>query len=224
MKRGLILVEGQTEERFVKQVLQPHLTLIDLYLVPTLLTTKVVKNGRNFKGGVTTFGKFESDLRRLLGGSGNGGLVTTLLDYYRLPQDFPGMGDRPDPIDLFTRVRHVERAMSDHFNDRRFLPFLALHEFEAWIFSCPSTLPEMMVESEREADFAAICNSVTTPEHINERPGHNPASLIESIFPGYRKVLHGPTAADRIGLPLIRSRCEHFNIWLGRLEEFAKAD
>jgi hypothetical protein len=224
MKRGLILVEGQTEERFVKQVLQPHLLSIDFSLVPTLLTTKVVKNGANFKGGVTTFQKFESDLRRLLGGSGSRGLVTTMLDYYRLPKDFPGMSDRPAPIDLFRRVLHVERALFDHFKDSRFLPFLALHEFEAWIFSCPSTLPEVMVESEGEAEFAAICNSATTPEHINEKPGQNPASRIESIFPSYRKVLHGPTATDRIGLPLIRSRCEHFHGWLGQLEKFAAAD
>src|SRR5262245_35382193 len=104
MKRALILVEGQTEERFVKDTLAPHLAAFDLYITPTLLTTKVVKSGPNFKGGVTSFAKFEGDLRRLLGGAGQGTLVTTMLDYYRLPDDFPGMADRPPPADLFTRV------------------------------------------------------------------------------------------------------------------------
>lgn len=220
MKRALILVEGQTEERFVKQVLQPHLLSLHLSIIPTLLTTKVVKNGPNFKGGVTSFEKFESDLRRLLGGAGSA-LVTTMLDYYRLPDDFPGMDDRPATIDPFTRVQHVEQALSRHFDDPRFLPFLALHEFEAWIFSCPSTLPDVMTEPENQPQFASICESVPTPEHINERPGDNPAARIQSIFPAYRKVLHGPTAALRIGLPRIRGQCTHFHDWLCRLEEAA---
>ena len=150
-----------------------------------------------------------------------GALVTTMLDYYRLPQDFPGMDDRPVSSNFLAGIRHVEQALSRDFNDPRFLPFLALHEFEAWIFSCPSTLPDVMTEPVKQPQFASICNSVQTPEHINERPGQNPAARIESIFPTYRKVLHGPTATARIGLSRIRSRCQHFDNWLGRLEEFA---
>jgi hypothetical protein len=222
MKRALILVEGQTEERFVKQVLLDHLLSLNLSITPTLLTTKVVKSGSNFKGGVTSFDRFESDLRRLLGGAGGGALVTSMLDYYRLPNSFPGMNDRPAPVTLFARIEHVEQALFTHFNDVRFLPFLALHEFEAWVFSCPSTLPEVMTEPKKQPLFAAVCNSVETPEQINESPGHNPAARIESIFPAYRKVLHGPTAAERIGLSLIRDQCAHFNEWLGRLEAFAR--
>lgn len=226
MKRALILVEGQTEERFVKDVLGPHLARLQLHITPTLLTTKVVKNGPNFKGGVTSFEKFESDLRRLLGGAGagtGGAMVTMMLDYHRLPDDFPGMSSRPVPVDLFTRVGHVESALANHFHDGRFLPFLALHEFEAWVFSCPDTLPGVMAEPSKQPRFAAICRGVRTPEQINELPGHNPAARIEAIFPTYRKPLHGPTATQRIGLQLIREQCLHFNRWLARLEAFARS-
>lgn len=224
MKRALILVEGQTEERFVKDVLAPHLEALQLYIVPTLLTTKVVKSGPNFKGGVTSFEKFASDLRRLLAGAGSGAgsaLVTTMLDYYRLPDDFPGMATRPAPVDFSARIIHVETSLSNHFDDGRFLPFLALHEFEAWVFSCPNTLPTVMTEPAKQPQFASISNSVQTPEQINERPGFNPGARIESLFPTYRKPLHGPIAAQRIGLQLIRGRCPHFNAWLDRLEQFA---
>ena len=143
-----------------------------------------------------------------------------MLDYYRLPDDFPGMNDRPARSSL-RRAEHVERAPFSHFNDWRFVPFLALHEFEAWIFSCPSTLPDVMTEPAKQSAFAAICDGVETPEWINERPGQNPAARIESIFPAY-EVLHGSTAAERIGLPLIRNRCKHFDDWLGQLEAFAR--
>ena len=92
----------------MKQVLWDHLLSLDLSITPTLLTTKVVKSGPNFKGGVTSFQKFKSDLRRLLGGAtGPLRCVTTMLDYYRLPDDFPGMNDRPAPINPFARLERV---------------------------------------------------------------------------------------------------------------------
>jgi hypothetical protein len=223
MKRALILVEGQTEERFVKDTLGPHFQTFELYLTPTLLTTKVVKNGPNFKGGVTNFDKFEADMRRLLVGAGQGTLVTTMLDYYRLPDDFPGMADRPIPVDLFTSIHHVEKAITNHFHDGRLLPFLALHEFEAWVFSCPTTLPQVMADVAKQRQFASVCNHYETPEQINERPGHNPAARIVNLFPAYRKTLHGPTATNRIGVQLIRKRCPHFHDWLTKLENYAVA-
>jgi hypothetical protein len=78
-KRVLILVEGQTEERFVKDVLAPTFLGRNLYFFPTILVTKRVKSGPNFKGGVTNFRRFQKDAQRLLNSAGDG-LVTTLLD------------------------------------------------------------------------------------------------------------------------------------------------
>src|ERR1700733_2143491 len=92
-KRVLILVEGQTEERFVKDVLGPFFYGRQLFFFPTISVTKRVKDGPNFKGGVTNFARFRNDAQRLLN-SAAGALVTTMLDYYRLPQDFPGMSTR----------------------------------------------------------------------------------------------------------------------------------
>ncbi|MBI2947679.1 MAG: hypothetical protein HYY23_08525 [Verrucomicrobia bacterium] len=56
-KRVLILVEGQTEERFVKDVLGPAFFHQELFFRATILVTKRVKDGPNFKGGVTNFSK-----------------------------------------------------------------------------------------------------------------------------------------------------------------------
>ena len=78
MKRALVLVEGQTEERFVKDVLFPYFWPLGLHLSATVLTTKRVRSGEAFKGGVTSFGRFENDARRLLGSAG-AALVTTSM-------------------------------------------------------------------------------------------------------------------------------------------------
>jgi hypothetical protein len=220
-KRVLVLVEGQTEERFVKDVLSPAFLSRQLYFFPTILVTKRVKDGPNFKGGVTTFGKFRNDTQRLLNSSG-GALVTTILDYYGLPNDFPGMMTRPSssPVD---RVRHIEQAILSHFGSpANFLPFLVLHEFEAWLFSSPDVLPRVMTERHKQSQFSAIRESVPTPEDINERPEYAPSKRIESIFPAYKKTLHGPMAAGRIGLNQIRAECPHFSDWVDHLEKYAE--
>jgi hypothetical protein len=220
-KRVLILVEGQTEERFTKDVLGPAFWERQLFFQPTILVTKKVKNGPNFKGGVTNFAKFENDTRRLLNGSG-GALVTTMLDYYGLPPDFPGMKTRPPSGTSLQRVLHVEAAIARRFGSRlNFLPFLALHEFEAWLFSSPIELPRIMNEPQKRALIEAARAGVTTPEEINERPQFAPSKRIEAMFPAYKKTLHGPTVAARIGLEQIRVECPHFDEWLSKLEKFA---
>jgi hypothetical protein len=56
---------------------------------------------------------------------------------------------------------------------------------------------------------------------INERPQFAPSKQIAALFPAYKKTLHGPTTAARIGLGRIRAQCPHFDAWTGRLEAFA---
>jgi hypothetical protein len=222
MKRALVLVEGATEERFVKDLLRPHLWTLNLDIAPTLLVTKRVKRGGSFRGGVTGFGKFENDAKRLLASAGDA-LVTTMLDYYRLPADFPGMATRPlgTPIQ---RVGHVERAMQKHFGSpANFLTYLALHEFEALLFSSPEELPRAVTQPEKKSEFAAIRAEFPTPEDINERPGKSPSKRIERLFPAYRKAIHGPSTVARIGLERIRVECPHFAEWLNKLESYARA-
>ncbi|KIG17042.1 hypothetical protein DB30_03639 [Enhygromyxa salina] len=222
-KRAILLVEGQTEERFVKEVLAPHFWPKNLYLSATLLVTKKVKAGPNFKGGVTSFGKLENDVKRILQGAGDA-LVTTLIDYYGLPRDCPGISTRPPNGSPAQRVKHVEDNLTQHFSDQRFSAFLALHEFEAWLFSDSTTLPRVVNANRDSAErFAALQASFATPEDINEGPATAPSKRIEGLFPRYQKTLHGPLAAQQISLDRIRVKCAHFGAWLEMLERFAVA-
>ena len=220
MKRCLILVEGQTEERFVKDVLAPELGPKGLSPVPTLLTTKVVKNGPNFKGGVTNYAKMRRDLVKRLRDSN--ALVTTLIDYYGLPTDTPGMSTRPkgNPRE---RVRHVENALREDIGYRsNFLPFLLLHEFEALLFSDYEITASVIPAREKAQELASVTQG-KEPEEINEFPETAPSKQLLRVFPSFRKTLHGPTAAKRIGLSKIRERCPHFNDWLSELERYASS-
>ncbi|WP_255637136.1 DUF4276 family protein [Hyalangium versicolor] len=90
MKRILILVEGQTEETFVREVLAPHLVSLGLALQPVIVVTSRLETGEKNKGGIIRFGPVKQNLLMLLGDS-NAVKVTTLFDFYGLPRDFPGM-------------------------------------------------------------------------------------------------------------------------------------
>ncbi|RKH63720.1 DUF4276 family protein [Corallococcus interemptor] len=219
MKRILILVEGQTEETFVREVLAPHLLRLGLALIPRLVVTKYVKEGGRFKGGVPQYALVHGDLRRLLGDTG-AMCVTSMLDYYGLPKDFPGLATRPQG-DCYARVEHVERAFAQDIGNRRFLPHLVLHEFEALLFTDPGQC-SISFSTEEISKLQAIRASVQSPEEINEHPDTAPSKRVLAVSPGFQKTLHGPLAVMSIGLPAIRAACPHFAQWLSKLEALAE--
>lgn len=217
MQRALILVEGQTEERFVKAILQPHLWAKGVHPEPKIVTTKRVKSGPDFKGGVGNFGKVEKDIQLLLGDT-DAALVTTMIDYYGLPDDFPGKRVLRG-TNSHDRAKELEAALEHHFNvGPRFLPYLMIHEFEALLFSAPGVLAQVMNDHSAEAYLQRIRDSFTTPEDINDDPLTKPSARVLSRFPAYQKVLHGPNTISRIGLDTIRRECAHFNEWMTKLE------
>lgn len=203
MKRLLVLVEGSTAERFVNLVLREHLLARSVAAIPRILFTKRVDNGPNFKGGVVSWDQINRDLRNLLGDTNAAG-ITTLIDYYRLPEDVPGMSTRKgSPA---TRATHVENAIASQFNDRRLRPFLMLHEFEAMLFT------DIKKWQHRFDDAAAIARlkhdvAGLAPEDINETPQGAPSKRILRWLEAYEKPFHGPDALKDIGLDEIREAC-----------------
>jgi hypothetical protein len=223
MKRGLVLVEGQTEERFVNECLGPHFATRDLFLMATVVKTKRVVGAADFEGGVTSHGQVRRDLGLLLRDS-DASVITTLLDYYALPSDFPGMRDRPNGF-AGQRVVHVETAWAATVGDRRFVPHLTLHEFEAWVYADPSRLEPWMFDDDERVipGIAAVAAAHRSPEDIDEGDATAPSKRLRRVFTSYQKALHGPLAVSAIGIESIRAACPHFAAWLQRLEILAAA-
>ena len=86
MVRVAILVEGQTEEQFVKQLLEPYFLGINIFVTPIILKTKRISSGADFRGGMITFSKVEKELKNLINSFD---FVSTMFDYYGLDKDFP---------------------------------------------------------------------------------------------------------------------------------------
>ncbi len=216
MNRVLISVEGQTEETFVRDVLTPHLWEYDVDPTPVLLSTKIVKSGRKFKGGLVSYSQARSEIHRLLNDSA-AVAVTTMYDLYGLPQDFPGYAAVPRG-DCYTKVAHLEEAFGQDIGHRRFRPYLQLHEFEALMFVDPQRTAAQFPGVNRLDALGDIKAAFNSPEEIDDDPNNAPSKRLLELFPGYQKTLHGPLATVEVGLDQIRGECPHFDEWLEWLE------
>ena len=215
MNRILILCEGQTEETFVKRILYPHLLSFGKVAVPTVLTTKKVKAGHEFKGGITSYTHIRREVQHLLRDM-DAICVTTILDYYGLPNNFPGKDTLPRGTP-YERVNYLEQKFLVDIGAPRFLPYLMLHEFEALLFVDLEIVIGTLASPIAPQQFGDL-GHFSSPEEINEGRQTHPAARLQHHLPGYRKALHGPLSVERIGLPRIREQCRHFDEWLNKLE------
>ena len=209
MSRVLVFVEGQTEETFVRDLLVPYFSRLGIYLTPILAQTSP-----GHKGGIVSYGKVKRQLTRLCR-QDQGAYVTTMMDYYGLPNDFPGLDGRV--ADAHEQVMRLELALQQDIDAPNFIPNLMLHEFEALLFSAPEKIAEWLDDQALLAPMAAIRAAFATPEHINNSPQTAPSKRILTLVPHYKKTVDGPLIAEDIGLDAIRAQCPHFNNWIERL-------
>lgn len=164
---------------------------------------------------VSTWKQVETDVRLLLGDSSLTKL-TTLLDFYGLPSDFPGLRDLPAG-DPYERVTRLEAEFAAAINDQRFVPHLVLHETEAWVFAAAEQLG--LLHGQEVADrLRADEVAAGGPERVNDGPTTAPSKRILRYCPGYMKTSDGPIALEELGVSALRARCPHLDGWLRTFE------
>jgi hypothetical protein len=145
--------------------------------------------------------------------------ISTLLDFYKFPRDFPGWRDvssTDDPWEKVTKLQ--ERFAMALSHRRRFIPFLALHEFEAWLFSSPETVATHFGRDSLAGSLHAAVRKAGKPELINHGADTHPKARLSDLKCGYKETSDGPMLLEKIGIETIRAACPHFNGWLNRLE------
>ncbi|MGH2458117.1 MAG: DUF4276 family protein [Chloroflexota bacterium] len=220
MIRLHFVVEGQTEEAFVNQILANHLG--EYHVVADVRCVATGRRGhRIYRGGVIDYSRVKRDLERWMKEDGNDDVYfTTMLDLYRLPLDFPGYATTGH-VDPYQRVAALEEAFGNDLDYPRFVPHLQLHEFEAILLSDPERIGVEFIEREDAvARLARMAREFACPELIDDGPDTAPSKRIAREIPEYlhRKVSAGPRIAREIGLSRIRERCPHFHAWLAKIE------
>jgi len=215
MARLLIHVEGQTEETFVNEVLANHLE-------PNVVSARIIGNARQRerRGGIRPWPSVKKDISNHLLGDPSC-LATTMVDFYGLPEAWPGRAQSKNHGSTETKAQCVEDAMRDDLSvemSARFLPFVVMHEFEGLLFSDCAAFSRGINRPDLEEEFRKIREQVESPEEIDDSPITAPSKRVEALVPGYEKPLLGVLAVLEIGLDRIRNECPHFRSWLQQLE------
>lgn len=220
VKRLYLTVEGQTEQAFAFEVLRPHLATLGVMVSrPRLTGLHARRGGRIPTGGLlNTFQHSKGDIQRwLLEDKSPDVRFSTMIDFYSLPKDFPGYESAIALRDPYEQVTQLEQSLSECLDDRRFIPYLQLHEFEALILSQPEVFAGSFESADRQVKhLASLCDQ--PPEQINLGQDSHPKARIKKCFPDYNESVDGPTLAADIGLDCIRAACPHFHQWLSTLE------
>ncbi len=203
MIRLAIVVEGRTEEEFVKRVLIEGLRARDVEVFPILI---------NQHGGSVSVDSLASNMVKLFRSFD---AVTSLVDFY----GFRGKGG--------ATLGELERLVTEEINNRmpsardrrKIFPYVQQYEFEGLLFSDVSAFADLAhtppgsVEMLRE-----IRSNFQTPEDINDSRETAPSKRLVHVIPRYQKSVDGPVVAMKIGLDLIRAECPQFDDWVTRLE------
>ena len=215
MVRLHMVVEGQTEETFVRDTLAPILGERSVFADVHRVTTGR-KGLRTYRGGLLRYEHLRRDLTLWMKEDQRpDSWFTPMVDLYRLPPDVPGYDESRSISDPVRRVQFLEGALKSDLDHLRFVPYIQLHEFEALLFSDPGSFSIVFPdEADAIAKLVRIRETASNPEHIDDGAETAPSLRICNLFPQYTKTVHGPILARHIGLPRIRQECPHFNGWL----------
>ena len=216
MKRIYIIVEGQTEQEFVKSIIAPHLQQFGIYSVtPVLIRTS--KSGR---GGFVNYEHLKNDAVKLLRSQKDDFIVSMFVDFFRIPE-IP----QKEKWELMTnnkeQVEEMEKCIKDDIKDHRFIPYIQLHEFEALLFSSNKGF-ETYFTKDNALETQQIIDAFDNPEEINTTPSGAPSKRLLAIKDDYEKVIEGNLIALEVGMNEILIKCPRFKAWIEKLIEACK--
>ena len=191
MVRLYLFAEGQTEQTLANTVLKPYLAKFDVYLHKAVLIATSRKKGKVYRGGGRKYLPMKNDIQRFLKQQkGADVFFTTMIDLYAIHADMPGRDEaeqlRHDPQ---RRVEAIEASFANDIGDKRFVPYIQLHEFEACLFVDVTHFGYFYEEADKQiANLKAVAQDHESPEFIDDDPLTAPSKRIIEQFPDYGAV------------------------------------
>ncbi len=214
----MTLVEGKTEEIFVNDLLGPYMAQKKIFFYPT----QISKPGQ--KGGDIRFSRAKKDIRMHLKQRPDT-YVTTLIDFYGT-KEWPGLDSvrsGATPSEISQTINEATKAevvnlFADWQADVRFIPYVAMHEFEAMLFSDIDMLAARLNVNTEKVEQVLL--KYGEPEAVNNNPETAPSKLLDawSVNGKFPKTTTGIVIARQIGIPAIRAKCPLFDNWLTTIE------
>ena len=161
----------------------------------------------------------------------NNVLVTTMIDFYALPNDFPRYEEAKCIVNKSERLSFLEKAIVEDLEttqNRTFpdlMPYIQLHEFEALVFASSEAIKALYSETEAKFDeLDKIISEYPNPEDINDDPSTAPSKRLKNnqLIKGYNKVIDGNLIILETGIDTILQKCPRFSKWVETIIERAK--
>jgi hypothetical protein len=206
-----ILVEGPTETEFVNNCLYPY--LMDRGV--TTVRPIGIETSPGHKGGdVRYHARYKFHIQQILRGTEDL-LATSLIDFYRLRNDFPRFAEAQSMANVQQRVQFLEDACAEDINDHRYIPYIQLHEIEGLFFTKPDGFNAIDdIPNQNRRELKQIIADHPNPELINEGAETAPGKRLERLIPDYSKPLYGNYIALENGFESILEKCPRFNAWV----------
>lgn len=211
MKTIIVICEGPTEVEFCK-LLYDYLGYSQYRIEP-----------RNIKGNCN-WQRIKDFIEKSLK-SQSDAIVTTMIDYYGLKgTTFPKWEESLKISDKRKRIDFLEKQMCDDIEislQKRFIPYLQLHEFEALLFNNLKSFEQIFNKEEYdETKLEKIISQFPDPEMINDKKETSPSHRLKEIVKGYDKITHGKNLVQSIGVQNIYTKNKHFREWIDKLQQF----
>lgn len=214
MKTLSVICEGHSENEFVDFILRPFFNSKGFQCYAFKITQS--------DGGLSNYSQYKNDILKCVFDENT--IVTSLIDFYALPSNFPGFAESKGIRDKTDRVKYLENAIEEdiktsqrkQFNN--LLPYIQLHEFEAFTFSDIVGFDALFENT--QADFISLNKIIAdfpNPEDINNSPLTAPSKRLLNHIPRYNKIVDGNLIILEIGLDKVRLKCPRFNNWIESL-------
>jgi len=221
MKKLFIIVEGETEERFLRKVLYNDFITQGIHIeAQQWMTNRKLGIG----GGGSNFDLIENHLKRLMAKyqHDKNVFISVMVDLYAFPKGGNTVYD--EEVNRQQNGKNkallLQVKMADRMQYQNFIPYVQLHEFESLLLSKPEALQAFYIDKAKEIENLKTEINGMHPEDINETPEGAPSKRIIKYLPTYtkQKTTAGVATAEKIGLPFLRENCHHFNDWVKKLE------
>jgi len=209
-KKLVFIVEGDSELAFVNQKLIPYLYCngaAGWAINPQKITTN---RKLNVKGGNIGFEYLRNEVARI---SAKGEpWITTFLDFFRLPTDFPGFTTDGNMVD------EIEKAIMDELHYDRLIPYIQKYEFETLLFADTSGFNNLIINTDQINSINEIVSDYPNIEDINGGPDTAPSKRLKAIF-NYHKVADSQIILKDIPIETLINRSPRFGKWTEKLLE-----
>lgn len=224
MKRLVFIVEGYSELEFINQLVRAYFSSQHgFYNIEAFC----IQTSTNHKGGFGKYSQLKTDIQRIIRGGKANVVVTTFLDFFRLPNSVPQYQAMLQEPTIDNKIDLLEQGMKQDIGHENFVPYIQKHEFEALLFADNCGF-EGLYNKYISNQTQAIIDKYPNPEDINNRPNTSPSKrlmkILEKHGERYDKVTEGNLIAEDIGIAKMLEKCPRFKIWIETLAKKISGD